>query len=638
MEEDMTMTSYLKFIPKLLVLVLASTISLSHLAQAQDANTPFVFKESPGKIVTPLVFPHAANQILEQGSLLIEFKHSDLNTIQGLFSKDATGRGLGGHFSVYIDAGFIRVQLSTDASTSSLAADGIAIDQTNQVMVTFGPEGFHLYINGILKTSRTTFLTGLQGNEEPIVVGALQTTSVAETAAPLRSPYKGSISKIALYSVQLNAADLLPNLIARPKYNAPAQKPTDANLIKARTLHQRLAGVALPMDSTTIQAIAADIEAGNKMTAAQKVTEDPDFYNITIRNLAAKMTNKDSNPKEVALDDLIATFMGIAYNDQDARLLLSGNFLYQGDSAKIEGLPAGVDSVLKSNAHYEHIVDTPQISMAEKLTMAPQMLVSSTGDMVANPESAGVLTSRSFGRAFLHAGTNRAAIQFSLRNFTCGDLAFAGAVMPLVNIRDGSLPDYRIGRDIDRAPAGEVTTFKGECRTCHAAMDGLRPAFGKWNYFALDDDNQDGFLKHTSLYSAAAANADETENNIKKGPNNIVAKMNHNSQVMPYGYEMKNTNFRNFYTPNPYFGFRGTADDSGHINGSGTKAYGEMLGNSKAFAQCLSKRAFREVCKRDVVLDELNTIASIGDDFEANGYKLKYLFQRIATLPNCVGL
>jgi len=50
------------------------------------------------------------------------------------------------------------------------------------------------------------------------------------------------------------------------------------------------------------------------------------------------------------------------------------------------------------------------------------------------------------------------------------------------------------------------------------------------------------------------------------------------------------------------------------------------------------KRVFAEVCRRQWnPTNETALVNSLTDDFEANGYNLRRLFNKTAVLPQCIG-
>src|SRR5215470_3359523 len=58
---------------------------------------------------------------------------------------------------------------------------------------------------------------------------------------------------------------------------------------KAKRIHDRIAGV--PPSETTLDQMEALVAAGNPIGAANIATQNPSFYNVTLKNLAVPWTN-----------------------------------------------------------------------------------------------------------------------------------------------------------------------------------------------------------------------------------------------------------------------------------------------------------------------------------------------------------
>ena len=95
---------------------------------------------------------------------------------------------------------------------------------------------------------------------------------------------------------------------------------------QAKRIYDRIAGV--PATDAQLNTLAA----GTASNAAMVATQDPSFYNNTIRNLAAPWTNRDQSVF-VPLNDYIATVIGMVRDDVPFNTLLSADILYIADSA-----------------------------------------------------------------------------------------------------------------------------------------------------------------------------------------------------------------------------------------------------------------------------------------------------------------
>jgi hypothetical protein len=352
----------------------------------------------------------------------------------------------------------------------------------------------------------------------------------------------------------------------------------------AKTLFARLAGVPLMQTDPRLAQMEQLIAAGDMQGAARVATSDPYFYNVTLWNWTAVMSNKDHSSL-VDLNDFMTTFIGAVRDDLDARTLLNGSYYYRGDAAL--GLPEPVPT---SNAHFE--------ALGRSGADLKQSLVRVDTPLNGTPDAAGLLTTRTWGKEHFIAGTNRRVIEYSIQEFLCA---------PIASWKDVGLPEDRIRRDVDRAPAGDAQNFQNVCRSCHGGMDGFGGATARYDY--VDDQ-----LKYY-------------------GPDGIAPKMNKNGQTYPDGFVTYDDSWVNYITTgaNASFGWRGPT------RGYGMHEFGTMLGNSKAFSKCMTTKAFKEICKRAPTGEDEDQIGELAAGFESDGYKLKGLFEQVAVTEACLG-
>lgn len=427
-------------------------------------------------------------------------------------------------------------------------------------------------------------------------------------------PWTGRIYLLAVYCDAVTLRDLLPDgaFYEVPKVMPEVNAGISENRNKAKELYQRLAGVKISIDAPVLKQMEAQIASGNWMAAAELATEEPNFYNLVVRDFAVKMSNREETVK-APLNDMAASFIGVTRDDLDARTLLNGNFYYKA-GAGYALIPSDTkNDILSSNRHYEQLeAEGYDISKA-LVRVNGQKLVSSSGAVVDNPDPAGVLTSRAFMQAHADAGTNRRLVEFTFQQFLCS---------PIEQWADANVSDAFIGRDVDRYPGGSNEKYQTTCKSCHAPMDAMRGAFARYDF-------ADNLIKYTAFYPNGRDPA-----SMAQMPLGFVEKINHNFDVFDKGHEITNTswvNQTNRGTNALQFGWRGD------LSGSGVKAFGTMIGNSEAFAGCMTRRVYESLCRRPPADFEMPMIQAVAKDFEAGGYKLKWLFQRIATRPECIG-
>lgn len=383
---------------------------------------------------------------------------------------------------------------------------------------------------------------------------------------------------------------------------------------EAKRLLERLAGTKVPGDHPLLPRIKSHISSGQWNQAAEVAMEHPNFLNVTVKQMALKMSTREETI-QIGLNDFATTFIGIVRDDRDARTLLTGNFQYLADTSK---LPNGVtvraeykDHVVKSNNHFTDL-DRLNINLAEVLTSIDGqfLLQNSTDTVVYNPDPAGVITSKAFMGAHTTAGTNRRPVEFTFRQFMCS---------PIEDWADSAASDIRIGRDIDRYPGGDHTKFQVSCKGCHTVMDGFRGAFAKWNF------NND-----------MITNRDVQVNGQGVVQGGVEGKLNANTNVFPNGFVTTNNSFvNNARGPanEKKFGWRGPNLDSGF----GVKDFGRIVSNSSRFSECMVKRVFESACRKQISFDnKADFLKYYASQFEQQNYSIKKLYSLVSVTEECV--
>jgi hypothetical protein len=361
-------------------------------------------------------------------------------------------------------------------------------------------------------------------------------------------------------------------------------KLAHSNQEYAKTLFRRLSGSPILLNDPRLEQMTNLVSNGDYAGAAAIAVADQNFYEVTVRSWAAKMSNVDQSPLQ-GLNDMQATLIGTVRDELDARLLLVGNYRYEA----FDDL-TGLDPVSPANNNHYAQFDQAGFGLARNLKRAsPQWRHIS--------ETAGVLTSRAWAEAHMKAGTNRRALEYTFKIFLC---------TPIQTWRDPGLPDFYVRRDVDRRPGGNPATYQKECRTCHAGMDALAGAYARFNF----EDN-------TIQYA---------------GTRRVFPKFNNNGHIYPDGFVTSDDAWFNMATRNHNvaFGWRG------EVHGKGLKAFAKMVADSKGFSQCMTKRVFSQVCSREAGANDHDTVVALADAFEDQGYNLKNLFKNVATNQSCI--
>jgi hypothetical protein len=370
--------------------------------------------------------------------------------------------------------------------------------------------------------------------------------------------------------------------------NALAAGP---NADQATRIYNRIAGVP-----PTAAQLAQMTGAADPVAAALIATQDPAFYNNTIRNMAAPWTNRDQSVF-VPLNDYTATVVGMVRDDVAFNTLLSADLVYTADGAS--GVPAYSPA---NNAMYD-AMDANNVDLKAHLVSSSQSAL--TG--IPAGATAGVMTTRGAGSAFFINGTNRAMFRFTMLNHLCNDMQL---------VMDITRPPDRIRQDVTRSPGGASSLFLNNCVGCHSGIDPMAGAFAYYNFNNIDPTTAD--TTGTVVYTAGQ----------------VQPKYFINNTNFPQGFVTLDDSWNNHWRagPNSILGFSATLPGSGN----GAKSLGLELENSAAFASCQVTRVFKDVCLRAPNSQaDFNQVNSMISSFQSNGYKLRQVFAEGAAY--CMG-
>ncbi len=358
---------------------------------------------------------------------------------------------------------------------------------------------------------------------------------------------------------------------------------------QAKRIHDRLAGV--PPTDAVLQSMENQIAGGDPAAAAYTAMDNTYFYNVTLKNFAAPWTNRDQSVF-VALNDYIATVIGMVRDDVDFSTLLSADLTYVGRSGIVAAAPAA-----NNNNHFEQL-EANNVDLSNVNDFVPVAQSSILG--IPSSATAGVMTSRAASEAFYVAGTNRAMFRFTLLNHMCNDME---------QMLDTRLPPDWIRQDVSRSPGGDSRLFLNNCIGCHSGMDPLAGAYAYYNY-----NEESGVLEYT--------------------PGTVQPKYFNNDLNFPQGFRTVDDAWENRWRSgqNAYLGF----DNSLPGSGNGAKSLGAELGNSQAFAACQVKKVFRAVCLREPEdAADRAAVDTITNTFRSSGYRMKQVFADTAV--HCMG-
>jgi hypothetical protein len=359
---------------------------------------------------------------------------------------------------------------------------------------------------------------------------------------------------------------------------------------QARRIHDRVAGV--PPSEQVLSTMAAQIQNNDAVGAAYTAMQNPEFYRVSLKNWITPWTNVDRSV-HAPLNDYTATVIGLIRDDRPFTEVLSADVVYTGR--------AGVVPTAYSHTSNQHYVELEQrrVDLSNPAMFGPVAQSSLPGSQLQPNDTAGVLTSRAAGEAFLSAGTNRRMWRFTGINYLCRDME---------QLHDITLPVDRIRQDVTRSPGGDSQIFHNTCAGCHTGMDPMTGAFAYFNW-------------------------DATQMRVVHTPGSVQPKFLQNSIAFPFGYVTVDNRWDNYWREGVHANLVWRGPNSG---GFGPKTMGEEVAMSRAFSVCQVEKVFQHVCFRppndaaDVA--EVDRIATV---FETENYSMKRVFAEVAAW--CMG-
>ena len=381
--------------------------------------------------------------------------------------------------------------------------------------------------------------------------------------------------------------------------------PHDDARNQAKRIHDRLTGT--PPDALTLNLMITEIETNNDPQAAAFIAmQDPNFYNVTLINMATPWTNRDQTVF-APLNDYTATFIGMVRDDVGMNQLLSINRVYHAEGATVSNPIPGdsgtaPDYSAANNNHYEWL-ENNGVDLSAELVWDTQTSMASLVDEA----TAGIMTTRAAAAAFFIAGTNRAMFRFTLLNHLCMDLE---------QVKDTTRSPDRVRQDVSRSPGGDSRIYQNNCVGCHAGMDPMAQAFAYYQF-----NEATGAMEYTV--------------------NNVQDKYVQNGENFSPGFITPDDSWDNYWRegPNEWLLW-----GNGPGSGKGAKTMGQELANSRAFAACQVKKVFAAVCLREpadgtdrgMINDWTNDFSGPDGGQDAmGGYKLKPVFAEAAAY--CMG-
>jgi len=137
------------------------------------------------------------------------FNPADVSGMQGLIERDASNQNTSGHVGLYLNGDdlVLRIQTTSESKTITVA-DSVNAGDWHHAAVSFGSNGLELYLNGDLVAEDSGFTTGIDGNNNPWVIGAKAWKTSEGSNDGVEQFFEGQIADVAIFDQQLSSSDI----------------------------------------------------------------------------------------------------------------------------------------------------------------------------------------------------------------------------------------------------------------------------------------------------------------------------------------------------------------------------------------------------------------------------------------------
>ena len=139
----------------------------------------------------------------DSGTLTLWFDADDVDGSFALASSDAQGSTTEGGFNLRIEDGQLTLEIEDENGVHRIEGGSVDDGDWNQVSVSWGEEGMHLYLNGEEVASDESFTGGLSGNDNPWTFGATAGSEGGEDG--MSEFFDGHLDDIAIYDTQISS-------------------------------------------------------------------------------------------------------------------------------------------------------------------------------------------------------------------------------------------------------------------------------------------------------------------------------------------------------------------------------------------------------------------------------------------------
>lgn len=153
---------------------------------------------------------HRSAFALENGTISLGFSIARLRGEVALISKDGSGRGDGGDFTLWVKNGRLQLQFESDSSTRYMTVPDLLLDTRTlyHVALTFGEGGLQLWLNGDLVAAEPEFKQGLELNDRSLVIGGSRAWRGSDDD-DAHSLLRGMVSDVMIFDRALGERDMI---------------------------------------------------------------------------------------------------------------------------------------------------------------------------------------------------------------------------------------------------------------------------------------------------------------------------------------------------------------------------------------------------------------------------------------------
>ncbi|TWT47573.1 LamG-like jellyroll fold domain-containing protein [Botrimarina hoheduenensis] len=204
-----------------LLTTISSTLLDAGIDEVLSIDAPLSFS---GPTADHVEINHSAALELTEGTFAVAFSVARDDDKLTLFSKDHVGLEQGGHLLLWVVGDQVEARLESDTQSVRVhsAKGAIKPGVQHQVAVSFGDQGFRLYVDGLIADAKVDYDQGIELNDNSLVLGA-STIARTDERPNLSDGFWGTITDFAVYDDQLGLeaaaamAGVTPTPLVRPE-------------------------------------------------------------------------------------------------------------------------------------------------------------------------------------------------------------------------------------------------------------------------------------------------------------------------------------------------------------------------------------------------------------------------------------